>query len=558
MKRKFNITGSCNPQRHYMVCLDDRLKKIKEDYVDEGSYFIINRGRQYGKTTTLSALEKYLKDDYIVISLDFQEIGTEDFASASTFVRVFAEMVIEALEILGINDDNKLLESLIDLVDNSRECSLKELFTGLSRMCARAAKPFVLMIDEVDSASNNQVFIDFLAQLRGYYLAREKKPIFQSVVLAGVYDIKNLKLKLRPDAEHKYNSPWNTREGNEPSESLLSFGDCPRDQMVYTPFDIAIKFNVDMSFSIEQIATMLQEYEDDHDTGMEIQAIAGEIYQYTSGYPYLVSAICKMLDEELVGKVSFGCLADAWSKKGVAEAVKLILIDQIPLFGSMIHQLKEYPEMKQMLKAVLLLGKRVSYNPDAPAINLAFMFGYIVNKEGSIQVANRIFEMRLYNLFLSEEELSNAIYDKAQGNKSQFVCNNKLDMDLVVEKFVLYFHDIYGKKDEKFVEEYGRKFFLLYLKPIINGTGNYYIEAQTRDAKRTDVIVDYLGEQFVIELKIWHGNEYNERGEQQLLDYLDYYHKDKGYMISFNFNKNKTVGVREIRIGNKTIIEAVV
>lgn len=26
------------------------------------------------------------------------------------------------------------------------------------------------MIDEVDSASNNQVFIDFLAQLRGYYL----------------------------------------------------------------------------------------------------------------------------------------------------------------------------------------------------------------------------------------------------------------------------------------------------------------------------------------------------------------------------------------------------
>ncbi len=33
-------------------------------------------------------------------------------------------------------------------------------------------------------------------------------------------------------------------------------------------------------------------------------------------------------------------------------------------------------------------------------------------------------------------------------------------------------------------------------------TGNYYLEAQTRDARRTDVIVDYLGEQFVVELKI--------------------------------------------------------
>lgn len=103
----------------------------------------------------------------------------------------------------------------------------------------------------------------------------------------------------------------------------------------------------------------------------------------------------------------------------------------------------------------------------------------------------------------------------------------------------LDFHEIYGEKNEKFLEEHGRKFFLLYLKPIINGTGNYYVEAQTRDARRTDVIVDYCGEQFIIELKIWRGNEYNERGERQPADYLDFYHKDKGYMISFNFSRRK-------------------
>ncbi len=66
-----------------------------------------------------------------------------------------------------------------------------------------------MIIDEVDSASNNQVFIDFLAQLRGYYFDRENSPIFHSVILAGVYDIKNLKLKLRPESEHQYNSSWN-------------------------------------------------------------------------------------------------------------------------------------------------------------------------------------------------------------------------------------------------------------------------------------------------------------------------------------------------------------
>ena len=131
-------------------------------------------------------------------------------------------------------------------------------------------------------------------------------------------------------------------------------------------------------------------------------------------------------------------------------------------------------------------------------------------------------------------------------------------MKLVLEKFVEYFDEIYNRKDAGFVEKYGRKFFLLYLKPIINGTGNYYIEAQTRDERRTDVIVDYLGEQFIIELKIWHGREYNERGERQLTDYLEYYHKDKGYMLSFNFNKEKEIGVKEITVCGKTIVEAVV
>ena len=84
MKRRFNITGSCSPKRHYMVQLDDRLKKIKEDFIDYGSYFVINRGRQYGKTTTLSALEEYLKDDYIVLSLDFQQL----WGSASSSVSI--------------------------------------------------------------------------------------------------------------------------------------------------------------------------------------------------------------------------------------------------------------------------------------------------------------------------------------------------------------------------------------------------------------------------------------------------------------------------------------
>lgn len=76
--------------------------------------------------------------------------------------------------------------------------------------------------------------------------------------------------------------------------------------------------------------------------------------------------------------------------------------------------------------------------------------------------------------------------------------------------------------------------------------------------ERTDVIVDCQGDQFVVELKIWRGNAYNERGESQLSEYLDYYHLKKGYMLSFNFNKKKKIGVTEIQLGDKVLVEAVV
>ena len=118
------------------------------------------------------------------------------------------------------------------------------------------------------------------------------------------------------------------------------------------------------------------------------------------------------------------------------------------------------------------------------------------------------------------------------------------------------------KKVSQFVNKNSKinakKYFLLYLKPIINGTGNCYIESRTRELRRTDIIVDYNNEQYIIEMKIWNGSEYNRCVEKQLAGYFDDYNKNKGYMISFNFTRNKQVGVSEIVVEDKVIVEAVV
>lgn len=563
MGRYFNTTGSCDPRIHYMVDLQERLGEIKT-LVDRGEYFTINRARQYGKTTTLSALAQYLKDDYVVISLDFQMMSNADFADEAAFTQSFTALFLEGLdENIGVERiiPQQSLDELTDALLNGRISGLRLLFMHLKKLCGLSAKPLVLIIDEVDSATNNQVFLDFLAQLRAYFLARTRKgsAAFWSVILAGVYDVKNIRRKIRPDEEHKMNSPWNTHEGNEPGEGLHSSGDCPWDQMVLVPFDIAADFDVDMSLTQDGILGLLREYEADHHTGMDTEEMAGLLYDYTSGYPYLVSRLCKLMDEKIEMSDADGGKENAWTKQGFLQAVRMLLSESNTLFESLITKLADYPELDKMLGELLFLGKTIMYSSTNQAIQLAAMFGFIKNEDGKVVPSNRIFDTLLYNHYLSMDELHDSdLYKASLKDKNQFLAGGRLNMRRILEKFTEHFHELYGNSKEYFVEEEGRRYFLLYLRPIINGTGNYYIESRTRSLGRTDLIVDYRGEQFVVEMKIWRGNEYNIRGESQLSGYLEDYHLSVGYMVSFNFNKKKHVGVQEIMIGNKMLIEAVV
>jgi len=529
MTKVFNINGVCIPGRHYMIDLTSKLKDIKK-MVDDGQYFTINRARQYGKTTTLRALAEYLRNEYLVISLDFQKMSFLDFENESAFVNGLAREIHKKIcRMTAIPDE--ISHRLYKLSEEKTSCvRMSEIFDCFSEWCERSASPIVLMIDEVDTATNNQVFLDFLSQLRAAYLDRDATPAFHSVILAGVYDIRNIRQKLRPEEEHKINSPWN----------------------------IAAKFRVNMSFSAEEIAGMLMEYEADYSTGMNIKETSELIYAHTSGYPYLVSSLCKYIDEEIAGTKYFPGKREAWTLEGFMEAEKLLVNENNTLFQSLIGKLTDYPGLRQVLYELLFKGKPIPYVPQNQYIDVASMFGFIKNWQGTAVISNKIFETVLYNLFISEEFSGNKMYDAGVQEKNQFLIGGHLNVRRILEKFVETFYYLYGDADEAFLEDAGRRYFMLFLKPVINGIGNCYVEPETRNRERMDLVISYRGEQFIIEIKIWRGNAYNERGEQQLSDYLDYFHLKKGYMLSFNFNKKKTVGVKEVVLGDKLLIEAVV
>ena len=511
--KTFNTAGTCRPNEHYMVDITERLAIIRR-MVAKGDYFCINRGRQYGKTTTLKAISTTLTDEYCIFSISFEGIDDCDFRDVASTNATFLKLLRR--EAHWTHKEEPVASLLNEAADSGMDFA-----DIVAELCSVSSKPVVVLIDEVDQAGNNSGFVKFLDGLRGMYLNRDVAPTFQSVILAGVYDIKNLKLKMRPEEQHQYNSPWN----------------------------IAVPFDVDMSLSAAGIAGMLADYKADHSLEFDEQALAQMIRDYTAGYPFLVSRICQIIDNEKL----------TWDKEGVLKAVNSILVERNTLFDSIVKKLDEYPELKRILKDILFAGIEKSFNPDEKYIQMAAILNYIVNRDGKIAVACRIMETRLYNLFISEDE-NTVSYKQGQIDKSAFVRDGAIDMPRLMERFIAHMNQTYSMdRENEFIENDARKVFLTYLRPIINGVGSYHIEEQTRDHDRMDVVVDYLGQQYVIELKIWRGNSYNERGEQQLCRYLDYFGLKTGYLLSFCFNKSKRPGLLPpVTLQGRTLIEGIV
>lgn len=246
MKKKFNVTGLCIPNKHYVA---DVSKKLGKTYnmVVEGEYFIINRPRQYGKTTMLYNLSESLStsEEYMVFNISFEGIGDDIFKEEAVFSEGFVDILATYAEYKIPTLASWLYES------KNAVNSLKSLSSLITKLVIKADKKIVLLIDEVDKSSNNQLFVSFLAMLRNKFLSREDFKTFHSVVLSK--------------KESKYNSPWN----------------------------IASAFTVDMNLQPEEIRSMLDEYAADKGVEMDTQEIADKLFYYTSGYPFLVSSLCK-------------------------------------------------------------------------------------------------------------------------------------------------------------------------------------------------------------------------------------------------------------------------
>ena len=499
--REFNVTGTCVKSQHYMADTSQKIDKIVK-LIEREKYFTINRPRQYGKTTTLDLLRRRLGEKYLVLSLSFEGVSKQSYVSDEAFIKMFCDQIKDKMEV--ISDDSLMI--LIEEMKNLKD------FNDFNRFITRFIKEYhkevVLLIDECDESSNNDVFLKFLGVLRNKYLLRtvERDVTFKSVILAGVHDIKNLRYKVRGDGEEQPNSPWN----------------------------IAEDFKVDMSFDESEIQSLLEDYLSEHpNIKMDVSLIASKIHYFTNGYPFFVSYLCKMIDEDFEGD-------DKWSVHNLEQAVNELLLADTTNFDSLLKNIEIHEELANLVRAILIEGVSISFGNSAPVMRKGLMYGiFIRSKDNKLVIHNPIYEMKLYSYFMEKAKTKNLDLLSLSATSKYINTNGSLNMKLIMDDYSRHLKDLYDDNQERFIENNARLLFSIFMKSIINGTGFMYREPVISDRRRLDMMVTYNQFKYVIELKIWDGEAYYEAAKQQLADYLERENLDVGYMLIHDFRKKQ-------------------
>ena len=514
MTKKFNITGTCIPARHYMADVSTKIAKIMQMVEDE-DYFIINRPRQYGKTTTLFTIADRLEKtgEYLVFNISFEGIGDTAFESEQNLAPLFLRLLAR-----NVKRKDKEIAALLEKM-SADVATLGDLSNSILDFVGNIDKKVVVLIDEVDKSSNSQLFISFLAMLRNLYLTRSIDPTFHSVILAGVHDVKSLKLKIREGEEAKLNSPWN----------------------------IAADFKVDMNLQPFEIKPMLDDYMAEKGVKMDTAAMAEDLFYYTSGYPFLVSKLCKIMDEEILPTKD----TQEWTEQDLEWAARQLITESNANFDSLIKNLDDNQSLYNLVYDVAIDGVSVAFNAYESANNLGVLYG-IFAQNSRLIIHNRIYREVIVNYMTAN---MNRIQRErgADFGHGYVKADKSLNMELALQKFQAFMQEQYSKHDRDFLERHGRLVFLSFMKPILNGHGYDFKEVQISEERRLDVTITYYQHKYVAELKIWRGQVAHEEGLAQLSDYLDRLKLTEGYLLIFDHKEVKTWHSEWITYKNKKI-----
>ena len=494
MPRRFNTTGDCRPEWHYMIPPLPRLPEAI-GLIEQNSYFVVHAPRQTGKTTTLIALAKSLTASGKYAALHFScEIGRaseDNFASAQR--AILYEMIERARELLPVElQPPPLLENDEHLIRNH--------LSNWARICPR---PLVLFFDEIDSLQG-QSLLSVLSQLRAGFSSRPDN-FPASIILCGLRDVRDYK----------------AASGGDPSRLGSS-----------SPFNVKVKSLKLGNFTPADIEHLYAQHSEETGQAFTPEALA-RAFEVTGGQPWLVNALAREIVEEMALPVS-----ETITAEHVEEAKERLILARATHLDSLVAKLME-PRVKRILQPIVagetLIGD--TYDDDVSYVR---DLGLIA-PNNPMRISNTIYKEVIVRVLSASAE-ANVVAEP----KSFVLPNGRLDMQRMLDEFAEFWreHGDVLANGMPYHEAAPQLVLMAFLQRIVNGGG--VIDREYGIGRgRIDLLVRWpykdtdskrCVQREALELKVWKDKQKDplEKGLKQLDEYLGKVGLETGVLVLFD------------------------
>ncbi|WPD22445.1 MAG: ATP-binding protein [Candidatus Electrothrix scaldis] len=488
MNKKFNTTGPCLQERHYMLPPEQRLAEVR-DLIDDHAFFVIHAPRQTGKTTLLRNLSRQLTEEgrYAAMTISLESLTLPDVD----------KMVPQLLDKLEYDARFQLPTELAppssDTFTSQASVSLRKY---LSVWSSNIDRSLVLFFDEIDSLPG-AVLLSLLRQLRDGYCSRPA-PFPQSIALVGLKDVRDYKISLRQDAE--------------------SLGTA-------SPFNIKARSLTMRNFNQEEVHALLAQHTQATGQAFTPEA-ATEIFRLTQGQPWLTNALAAQLVTDYDALVKDrSCPV---TKEIVGKAREILIERRDTHLDSLTDKLRE-KRVRAVIEPIMV-GKAEfdqAFNDDfVYAKNL----GLVSDARGRLEIANPIYQEIIPRVLTYPVQM--AIPDEP----AWFVAEDgTLDIMKLIKGFIRFWQRN-GEvllRGMPYHEAAPHLVFMAYLQRVINSGGSIEREFAIGTG-RADLVIDFKGRQDIIELKLLRGSYTRPEGVEQVARYATRLYRDRGYLIIFD------------------------
>ena len=493
MPRFFNTAGPCNPADHYTLPSERRLPDLC-DLIERKLYVVVHAPRQSGKTTCFESFARTLTHEGRFAAV---LASCETGQTAGSDVERGVGAVLRSIE---WRSSDLPIELRPEPLDGFGEIAAESRLTAyLSSWCQRSPRPVVLFLDEVDALRDDSL-LSVLRQLRTGYATRPGR-FPQSVALIGLRDIRDYRVRVRPDA--------------------ASLG-------TSSPFNIKVRSLTLANFTREEVAELHGQHatETDQVFTPEASSLAWEL---TRGQPWLVNALAAEITDELIRDRSVPI------EPRHVETAKEILIERRDThLDSLIDRLRE-PRVRRIVEPILA-GELLS--PDVLDDDVQFVkdLGLVASGSAGLEIANPIYREVI------PRALAWVVQESLPVPRAPFIAaDGSLRVDALLDGFTAFWcqHAEFFLERQPYSEAAAQLVFMAYLQRVVNGGG--FIDREYGVGRgRIDLCVRWPHpggvQRWAVELKVWRDDRPDPlpEGLAQLSGYLARLGLEEGTLILFD------------------------